>query len=72
MKKIGYFSEIGILRTIAMILRFRNDTVILEVSLKKGRGEVVKNNAKFTPECAVLYIIKIQEERMFLKDGKQD
>lgn len=52
MKKIGYFSEIGILRTIGMILRrFRNDTVILEVSVKGGRRRVVKNNANFTPEC---------------------
>ena len=35
-----------------MILRrFRNDTVILEVSVEGGRRRVVKNNANFTPEC---------------------
>lgn len=65
-KKIGYFSEIGILRTIGMILRrLRTTRLFSRNLLEEG---VVKNNAKFTPECAVLYIIKIGE-RLFLKDG---
>lgn len=49
-----------------MILRrLRTTRLFSRNLLEEG---VVKNNAKFTPECAVLYIIKIGE-RLFLKDG---